>query len=330
MNLAIELPQYETNILRTWTNEELIKNMIHDEDRVPRNVIDECARRGEQMLPTLAPIAAPNDELENETSGHWWLRLHTVMILGLIPGEAAGLLLLEFIRSMCLEEDENLQEWLSSCWPALMRNKPAPVIALLRDMCMDKNIDYFMRTNITDAVIADANAKSEQALEQTLDWAAQLAADKEEDWLYRLCTGSTLLDFPRERYRELLETLAAEQSGLGVHFDKNDIDKAYKRNNDKPGWDRFDDPWHFYEPQHIEKRQRRWQKEDLEKEHFMEEANNEGFGDLLSDDLLLDDLLMDDMNFHYNEPYQRETPKIGRNDPCHCGSGKKYKKCCLN
>lgn len=23
-------------------------------------------------------------------------------------------------------------------------------------------------------------------------------------------------------------------------------------------------------------------------------------------------------------------PKIGRNDPCPCGSGKKYKKCCLN
>lgn len=22
--------------------------------------------------------------------------------------------------------------------------------------------------------------------------------------------------------------------------------------------------------------------------------------------------------------------KIGRNDPCHCGSGKKYKKCCLS
>ena len=24
----------------------------------------------------------------------------------------------------------------------------------------------------------------------------------------------------------------------------------------------------------------------------------------------------------------RETPKVGRNDPCPCGSGKKYKKCC--
>lgn len=25
---------------------------------------------------------------------------------------------------------------------------------------------------------------------------------------------------------------------------------------------------------------------------------------------------------------RNETPKIGRNDPCPCGSGKKYKKCC--
>ncbi len=34
---------------------------------------------------------------------------------------------------------------------------------------------------------------------------------------------------------------------------------------------------------------------------------------------------------HHHEPIKplvRETPKVGRNDPCVCGSGKKYKKCC--
>jgi preprotein translocase subunit SecA len=36
----------------------------------------------------------------------------------------------------------------------------------------------------------------------------------------------------------------------------------------------------------------------------------------------LDDLL--------REPYVRSEPKIGRNDPCRCGSGKKYKKCCAS
>ena len=28
------------------------------------------------------------------------------------------------------------------------------------------------------------------------------------------------------------------------------------------------------------------------------------------------------------KPYIRSNPKIGRNDPCPCGSEKKYKKCC--
>jgi len=27
-------------------------------------------------------------------------------------------------------------------------------------------------------------------------------------------------------------------------------------------------------------------------------------------------------------PVRRTSPKVGRNDPCPCGSGKKYKKCC--
>lgn len=27
-------------------------------------------------------------------------------------------------------------------------------------------------------------------------------------------------------------------------------------------------------------------------------------------------------------PIKRATPKVGRNDPCTCGSGKKFKKCC--
>ena len=31
---------------------------------------------------------------------------------------------------------------------------------------------------------------------------------------------------------------------------------------------------------------------------------------------------------HVQEPVHRDSPKIGRNDPCPCGSGKKYKNCC--
>lgn len=40
----------------------------------------------------------------------------------------------------------------------------------------------------------------------------------------------------------------------------------------------------------------------------------------------------DQMAIHnaLGETFERETPKVGRNDPCPCGSGKKFKKCCLH
>ncbi len=37
-----------------------------------------------------------------------------------------------------------------------------------------------------------------------------------------------------------------------------------------------------------------------------------------------------DLELLLNPPKTKFAEKeIGRNDPCHCGSGKKYKKCCL-
>jgi uncharacterized protein YecA (UPF0149 family) len=35
-----------------------------------------------------------------------------------------------------------------------------------------------------------------------------------------------------------------------------------------------------------------------------------------------------DHHHHAQEPFRRESSKLGRNDPCTCGSGKKFKKCC--
>ena len=40
------------------------------------------------------------------------------------------------------------------------------------------------------------------------------------------------------------------------------------------------------------------------------------------------DLLQEGGMFGKAGTYRREVPKTGRNDPCPCGSGKKYKRCC--
>ena len=55
--------------------------------------------------------------------------------------------------------------------------------------------------------------------------------------------------------------------------------------------------------------------------HFGD-ARREGAESILDEEDEFDD---DD---YYPETFVRAAPKIGRNEPCPCGSGKKYKRCC--
>ena len=40
-----------------------------------------------------------------------------------------------------------------------------------------------------------------------------------------------------------------------------------------------------------------------------------------------DDMISDEELMEPGIKYRRSAPKVGRNDPCPCGSGKKFKKC---
>ena len=308
MNDLPQLPAYPNDELANLDLPGLINLMIVDEDRVPRNVIDECARRGDTMVDHLSRQVDDSRDWYGESSGEWWLKLHAVMILGLIPTERAGLLLVKFMRRMSREEDHDLQDWLASCWPALFQNKPESVLQALHAFCEDCAVDWYIRVNAFDAVVAAARRRGNDALEQALEWLAGIVANEEEDWNLRLCTGNTLLDFPRIQYRSMLEDMVVRQSGFGVHFSQEEVERTYVTMQDKADRERFNDPWKFYSPSEIAERQQRWEKEDAEND-----ARERG-GD-----------------YGYDETtYVRPEPKIGRNDLCPCGSGKKYKKCCLS
>lgn len=317
MNDLTLLPSWTAEELAALGPSELIDLLIENEDRVPLNVIEECARRNEDMSAHLRKLHEDNFLWQQDASGGaWWLRLHAVMILGLIPAESAGLLLVELMRRMSQENDDDLQDWLSGYWPALFRNKPDAVIHPLRALAEDQRIDVYMRTNAFDPVIAAASRQGGEPLEQALAWLAAIAANEDDDWECRLDAAGLLLHFPRCQYRPLLEDLEARDSGWGKYFDKREIEQAYAGLPHLPQWERFDNPWDFYEPDAIAKHQKRWQEEAA----TAAQSSREG-----------------DSNYSFDpyapsydhEPYVRPEPKVGRNDPCPCGSGKKYKQCCL-
>jgi hypothetical protein len=316
-----QLPIYPNEDLAELSPSKLTDILIEDQDRVPRNVIDACVRCGDAMTEYLRQLHEDDflwqdneDDPEEIADGKWWLRLHAVMILGQIPSEQAGLLLVELMRRMSQEEDDDLQDWLSGYWPALFQNKPDTVLPTLRALCEDKHMDWYIRANAIEPVIKIAAEQGASALEHAQAWLAGIVNDENEDWEFRLSAGNTLLDYPRTEYRALLEDMADRQSGWGKHFGRDDIQQAYSETTKIP--ERFTNPWKFYEPEAIIQRQIRWREEDeKEKQRILN-------GDA--------DYPNDPYDPYYdNEPYVRPEPKIGRNDPCPCGSGKKYKKCCL-
>ena len=104
---------YTAEELAALEIERLLDLLIRNEDRAPRALIDECARRGEAMVERFATLVGPEEFWNaNAASGEWWLRLHVAMILGLIPGERAGSLLVALMRGIEQARDENLQDWL--------------------------------------------------------------------------------------------------------------------------------------------------------------------------------------------------------------------------
>ena len=307
-----QLPTYTNDELEKYSFADMIELMIRDEDRVPRNVIDECARRGDTMTEHLSTLIEDSRDWLIEPAGEWWLKLHAIMILGLIPTERAGLLLVKFMHRMSSEEDEDLQDWLGSGWPALFQNKPESALPALRALGEDSALDWYIRACAIEAYLAATHHQGSDAFENGLEWLAEIVANEEEDWDVRLCSGNTLLNFPRMQYRPLLEGLAARQSGWGVYFSLDEVQQIYAAMQDKADWVRFSDPCEFYSPNEIAARQQRWAEEDAKHDAL------EWDGDYDYDESILSDTFI------------RAEPKVGRNDPCPCGSGKKYKKCCLD
>jgi uncharacterized protein YecA (UPF0149 family) len=306
------IPGFSRDTLVQMDEEALFSIVTGYDDRLPLEVVTECASRGDAMVPILRRhLKSEANWGLDAASGDWWALLHAVFILGHIPGDLSAQALLEGFRRITSDAHGNdLADWLAGYWPALCRNKSEYTTEPLRRIAQDRALDWYPRSHAVECVLADALEQGPTRLGAALDWLATLCADESNTPDFRVLAAQYLLSFPRERFLPLMKDLLALQkhdSWYSTVFEHSDIESSFARGDD-PDWVRFDNPWKFYEPNEIERRQRRWIQEDRERKEreYIEQCVHEPV-----------------------ETYIREQPKVGRNDPCPCGSGRKYKKCCL-
>ncbi len=304
-------------VLASHTNEQLIDLMHVMGDLFNRELIDECIRRSSRLLPDLQAILEDeeylNPDLDEEPES--WAPIHAAFILGATPGQQAADALCGFLRLSSQYNRLYLWDILEGYWPSLFRNKRAQAAKPLNDIAQDTGLTAFTRMNALLCLLEGAHAEGETTLNKMLDRMAALAdaanTDTEKELPYLI--GAHLLDFPRTSYRKLLERMADEQQDPGFvypYFNRDEIPDAYALAEDSPPWIDYEDFLGRYDNNAIAER-------------MMTEED-----DWMDEDPYLNEPPYPNNYIEQHTPYQRETPKVGRNDPCPCGSGKKYKKCC--
>lgn len=296
--------------LRDMPDSNLLSFILTMGDALPLSVIEISAERESSMLPLISDLLAKPQTWQTTDEYEQWATLHCIFILGKMHSAEAAQQLVNILKHKHFNQLDDLWDWVAGYWPGLFANKLTYARAALEELVNDAGMNLYRRYDALECLLFYAQTQSQEALDTTIDRTAALieTIDIADDARYLL--ANLLLDFPRLRHRPRLEKMVQQQKQYGDgtnHFDMDSIEAAFVQ-GDNPEWLRFSDPWKFYEPEEIIRRQYRWMQEAI---------------DFYPDDY-------DDDDNYASETHIRETPKIGRNDPCPCGSGKKYKKCCLH
>ena len=282
-------------------DDELIDLLYTEEDRLTRQAVDEFIRRRERMVEPLSEIVSERYSWKRDVS-EWWAVVHAVYILGAIGGKETVLPLVRAARWAVAYDCDLVTEEL----PSIFGKVGIAAVDLLKYVSSDRTSDWYTRGTAMDglAAITIYNPEVEKDIFQFIH---SILKDNNESRETKQTAGNILVNFLRCEYKDDLLDFGREERALKeddidyLHsFDEDDVEEWFS-DGEKDIWMYTKDWLSFYDEDEIGKRQERWNKEIEENARVISSGA---------------------------EPYIRER-YIGRNDPCYCGSGKKYKKCCM-
>lgn len=293
------------------TDETLLSLLATEEDRLSRAAVDEIVSRGGRIIEPLTQILTDPENWEANLPA-WWAPIHATFILGTIGGSEA----MEGLLAAAEWSDEYDVDWLFEILPSIFGRQGRAARSPLLRWLQDGARAPFVRSLIARGLAATTLTDPEGAAEVCAQIGAVFAESDTNDLKDLL--GDILLDFQVTEYKDVLIEYARRremESKFFLAFTGDDVEQAFS--DPFPGrFDHYRQDWlDFYDPEKIAARQARWaeeKREQTEREARTAEAAWEA-----------------SIEDTPSQPLVRTGPKVGRNDPCPCGSGKKYKKCCL-
>lgn len=318
------------------TTQELLDLLRQEEDRVTREHIDELATRPAAVEP-LRKLLGDDYYWHESTMGVAWVLYHAFTLLGLTRDLANLPCLLAALR----KAHEVGYDYITEISPTVLSYFGEPAIEPLQQFINELRGQHEEDWQLSYPRNHAAVALTRIALEHPSAW-AQVAefvcglltdpAETDTDFLSFICDDAMVLD----RERGLAAVRAAYERDVIDETINGDFESFVELMDKKGGaaeWKYTQDLFEFYRPEKIADRQARWQREAEQEKRWAEHRAQAEAAELLNPPL-------PPATYTHAPPsapagYTRteegsfvREEKIGRNDPCPCGSGKKYKKCC--
>ena len=299
-----DLPEYPT--------EALIDIMVGLGLYVNKKLACEIAKRDDAVF-YLRKLLQYGKHWRDNGPGSGWSPLHAIHILALIKSTEAFELLLDIIRY----HEDDLSDWVTEDAASLLVAFGEDFIEPIKDFTNDETLETFARSAATSALAAlgkkfphhqnDIKKHLTELLKTTHDgtFAGLVAHD-----LASFHDPSVIPDIRRAFEDGIIDDpyIPEDEVVAAINGVFSDMDaRDFKRN---PA-----DPLNHFS------------RENIENLHMINYEEDDEDDDEIEDEI--DSVLKDDYSEPVMEEIKPKEKKIGRNELCPCGSGKKYKKCCM-
>jgi uncharacterized protein YktA (UPF0223 family) len=301
------------------TTAELISLLFKDGDAVTLEHARELIHRGEEAAAPLREILANEDYWYEGKDGDYWVVVHAINILSAMRDERALPLLIEMVPHAYFSNHDAAVEVLPAALEQFGQAGIEPYTKFITEHrgAYRDNADFAYCRWVFSSALTRIALKNEAAGARVFDFVCSSFEDPQEDdkiYLSFSAGHPIALDQDPAKERGLRAVRAAYERGM-MNEEINGSFKEFAqlvKNRDANLFTELKASlFDFYKPDVIKKRQQEHKEMKQENLYWSKGAQVIPAGYAVSEAGGL-----------------QRTDKVGRNDPCPCGSGKKFKKCC--
>jgi hypothetical protein len=273
------------------TTEELVEELVSLRAKITTELAEELLRRPDAD-PSLVKLVREDKFWDWNGPGSGWAPFHAINLLS-AKRSIEGLKAMEEVLRA---RPDDLGDFLTEDMASILANFDEIGLETIRGLASDKNLDIFVRNAAIRALNVIAHRHPELRA-PTIDLYLRLMGEERDNKAFLDLNALEFAQLKDPAIYEEIKSLYEQGVVKGESCDFKYIKEVYAMPDAEMDYHQDEkNPMDHFQPknlEHLGKVNREWAESDL------------------------------------GEPVlEVRTSKIGRNDPCPCGSGKKYKKCC--